>query len=98
MLEGSIRPFRLRHKIRGTDGMIGAPLSTGLSEPLYTFCIVTTSSSKQLSFLHDRMPVVLSSQDDIELWLGPSDWSKDLARLIRPCEDIRFEWLVQWLE
>jgi len=61
-------------------------------EPLYTFTIVTTDASKQLSFLHDRMPVVLASEDDIELWLGDSAWSKELAQLIRPCEDIIFDW------
>ncbi|KAF9512888.1 hypothetical protein BS47DRAFT_1297100, partial [Hydnum rufescens UP504] len=53
-------------------------------EPLYTFTIVTTSSSKQLSFLHDRMPVVLSSKEDIELWLNSEEWSKEVSRLITP--------------
>lgn len=64
----------------------------GSTEPLYTFTIVTTDSSKQLSFLHDRMPVVLTSEDDIELWLSDSDWSKDLARLVKPCEEVTFDW------
>ena len=53
---------------------------------------MTTDASKQLSFLHDRMPVVLRSEDDIELWLSGSEWSKELAHLIKPCEDITFDW------
>lgn len=64
----------------------------GSAEPLYTFTIVTTDSSKQLSFLHDRMPVVLTSEDDIELWLSESDWSMELAHLVKPCEEITFDW------
>ncbi|KAF8310790.1 DUF159-domain-containing protein [Clavulina sp. PMI_390] len=63
----------------------------GAEEPLYTFTIVTTDSSKQLSFLHDRMPVVLTSEDDIELWLSDSDWSKAHAQLVKPCEEIKFD-------
>lgn len=64
----------------------------GTEEPLYTFTIVTTDSSKQLSFLHDRMPVVLATEADIELWLNESDWSKELAALVKPCDAVTFDW------
>ncbi|KAG8969031.1 hypothetical protein FRC03_004705 [Tulasnella sp. 419] len=55
---------------------------------LYTFTIVTTNSNRQLSFLHDRMPVILDSKEDVETWLDPSiDWdSKVLGRLLKPYE------------
>lgn len=55
--------------------------------PTYTFTIITTSSSSQLSFIHDRMPVILESEEDIKLWLDPHEgWSKELAALLKPYE------------
>jgi putative SOS response-associated peptidase YedK len=42
----------------------------GEDKPLYTFTIVTTASNDQLGFLHDRMPVILPTQEAIATWLG----------------------------
>eukprot|EP00208_Stichococcus_sp_RCC1054_P001087 CAMPEP_0206144216 /NCGR_PEP_ID=MMETSP1473-20131121/23396_1 /ASSEMBLY_ACC=CAM_ASM_001109 /TAXON_ID=1461547 /ORGANISM="Stichococcus sp, Strain RCC1054" /LENGTH=491 /DNA_ID=CAMNT_0053539973 /DNA_START=197 /DNA_END=1672 /DNA_ORIENTATION=+ len=39
-------------------------------KPLQTFTILTTDSSKRLSWLHDRMPVVLTTRAAIDLWLS----------------------------
>ncbi|SNX82456.1 uncharacterized protein MEPE_01162 [Melanopsichium pennsylvanicum] len=39
-------------------------------KPLYTFTIVTTASNHQLGFLHDRMPVILPTDEAISTWLG----------------------------
>lgn len=53
----------------------------------YTYTIITTSSSKQLSFLHDRMPVILENgSDEVRTWLDPSrhEWSAELQALLRP--------------
>lgn len=36
----------------------------------HLFTIVTTQSNKQLDFLHDRMPLILSSTNAIAQWLG----------------------------
>ena len=58
-------------------------------EKHYTYSIITTDSNKQLSFLHDRMPVILENgSDQIRTWLGPerSEWSKDLQSLLKPYE------------
>jgi hypothetical protein len=57
------------------------------SEKLYTYAIITTDSNKQLSFLHDRMPVILDNGSDaIRTWLDPhrTEWSKDLQSLLKP--------------
>ncbi|THG95130.1 hypothetical protein EW145_g8018 [Phellinidium pouzarii] len=58
----------------------------GSIEPLWTFTIVTTDANKQLSWLHDRMPVVLSTQAQLDAWLDTSSqtWSERAARVIRP--------------
>lgn len=59
----------------------------GSNEKHYTYTIITTDSNKQLSFLHDRMPVILENgSDQIRTWLDPSrsEWSKDLQSLLKP--------------
>ena len=72
------------------------PFTAENQEPLFTFTIITTESSKGLSFLHDRMPVILTSTEDIELWLSASDWSRNLCKLICPNES-EFDWYVLFL-
>ena len=65
----------------------GLTLSTGSEEKNYTYTIITTDSNKQLSFLHDRMPVILENgSDQIRTWLDPnrSEWSKELQALLKP--------------
>ncbi|KAH8599381.1 hypothetical protein B0O99DRAFT_504485 [Bisporella sp. PMI_857] len=56
-------------------------------EKLYTYTIITTSSNRQLSFLHDRMPVILDNgTEELRRWLDPSitTWSRDLQGLLMP--------------
>jgi putative SOS response-associated peptidase YedK len=56
-------------------------------EKLYTYTIITTDSNKQLSFLHDRMPVILDAGSDaMKTWLDPkrNKWSKELQSLLKP--------------
>ncbi|CAN9172677.1 unnamed protein product [Alternaria alternata] len=59
------------------------------SEKLFTYSIITTDSNKQLSFLHDRMPVILDNGSDaVRTWLDPNrtEWSKELQELLKPYE------------
>ena len=61
----------------------------GSDEKQYTYTIITTDSNKQLSFLHDRMPVILENgSDQIRRWLDPgrSEWSEELQSLLKPFE------------
>ena len=56
-------------------------------QEIFTFTILTTSSNKQLEFLHDRMPVILPDKDAIAMWIGAGDqsgFSEQVARLIKP--------------
>jgi putative SOS response-associated peptidase YedK len=58
-------------------------------EKLYTYTVITTDSNKQLSFLHDRMPVILDpGTDAVKMWLDPTriKWSKELQSLLKPFE------------
>ena len=61
----------------------------GADEKHYTYTIITTDSNTQISFLHDRMPVILENgSDQIRTWLDPgrSEWSRDLQSLLKPFE------------
>jgi putative SOS response-associated peptidase YedK len=56
-------------------------------EKLYTYTIITTDSNTQLSFLHDRMPVILDAGSEaMKTWLDPerNKWSKELQSLLKP--------------
>ncbi|KAK6530371.1 hypothetical protein TWF694_003727 [Orbilia ellipsospora] len=63
------------------------------NEELYTYTIITTSSSKQLNFLHDRMPVIFEpNSPHIKEWLNPSRrWDNGLQRLLQPFEKTGLE-------
>ncbi|DBA74639.1 TPA: hypothetical protein ACH3X2_009419 [Trebouxia sp. C0005] len=37
--------------------------------PLYTYTIMTTDSSRRIQWLHDRMPVILTSDEQVAAWL-----------------------------
>lgn len=43
--------------------------------PLYTYTIMTTDSSKRLQWLHDRMPVVLTTDEQVQAWLDTAPLS-----------------------
>ncbi|KAI5798070.1 hypothetical protein FPQ18DRAFT_117411 [Pyronema domesticum] len=50
----------------------------------YTFTILTTTSNPHLRFLHDRMPVILSTHQ-LPLWLDTTKpWSPELEGLLKP--------------
>jgi putative SOS response-associated peptidase YedK len=53
-------------------------------EVLRTFAIITTPANREMSELHDRMPLVLE-EPDWRLWLGEE--AGDAAGLLRPAPD-----------
>ncbi|XP_038713852.1 abasic site processing protein HMCES isoform X2 [Tripterygium wilfordii] len=60
-------------------------------EKLYTFTIITTSSSPTLEWLHDRMPVILGDKESTDLWLnGPSTSKLDMV--LKPYTDSDLAW------
>ncbi|KAI1745055.1 hypothetical protein F4680DRAFT_404113 [Xylaria scruposa] len=85
---------KLPHYVRRKDGKLMC--FAGLwdvvqyendGEKQYTYTIITTSSNKQLNFLHDRMPVILDNgSEKMRNWLDPGryEWSKELQSLLTP--------------
>ncbi|KAL2826125.1 hypothetical protein BDW59DRAFT_67856 [Aspergillus cavernicola] len=61
----------------------------GSEEKLYTYTIITTSARPSLSWLHDRMPVILDPGSEAwKIWLDPSrtSWSKELQGVLKSYE------------
>ncbi|KAL3486337.1 hypothetical protein BJX62DRAFT_22889 [Aspergillus germanicus] len=61
----------------------------GSEEKLYTFTVITTSARSSLSWLHDRMPVILEPNSEAwNAWLDPkrTTWSKELQAALKPYE------------
>ena len=63
-----------------------AKAASGSEQPLWSFSIVTTPASEDFEWLHDRQPVILTSEDDIADWLNPDTdkWTKELSQLVQP--------------
>ncbi|KAJ4847959.1 hypothetical protein Tsubulata_012173 [Turnera subulata] len=59
-------------------------------EILYTFTILTTSSSSGLQWLHDRMPVVLGDKGAADTWLDGSSSKFDVV--LQPYEGPDLVW------
>lgn len=58
---------------------------------LLTYSIVTTTPNKEMSAIHNRMPVILHP-DEWDTWLEPSLQTRDsLEPLLRPYEDEKLE-------
>lgn len=56
-------------------------------EPLLTYTIITTEASSSIRALHERMPVILSREDE-EVWLDPGMKNTErLLGLLRPYPD-----------
>jgi len=54
----------------------------------HTFSIITTTPNREMSDLHDRMPVVLPDAEAQKLWLSPLPVEEALA-LLHPVQDGR---------
>ncbi len=54
---------------------------------LFTYAIITTEPNREMSMIHDRMPVILHPEDE-DKWLRPSSATRDdIEPLLRPLED-----------
>jgi putative SOS response-associated peptidase YedK len=56
------------------------------AEPVLSFTILTTTPSRDVDAIHDRMPVVVAPQDR-DAWLAPDAEPEDLVALLRPAPE-----------
>ncbi len=84
------QPYFIRPKDSDLFAMAGVysqwtDKATG--EVIESFSILTTTPNKEMSDLHDRMPVILKP-DDEERWLEPSNETPEsIADLLKPYDD-----------
>ncbi len=59
------------------------------AEPLYSFTIITMRASTEIRFLHDRMPCILQTDEEIDAWLSDEPF-RSVTRLLRafPAADL----------
>lgn len=80
---GGKQPMLIRRRDRSSFAFAGLWESwQGSDGPLQTCTIITTEANDLLATIHDRMPVILAT-DDHERWLDPS--RADGEDLLRPC-------------
>ncbi|KAF7347358.1 LigB domain-containing protein [Mycena venus] len=67
-------------------GLWDAVVLQGETETLWTFTIVTTTANSSFSWLHERQPVILHTDEALNAWLDTSSqkWSEDLVPLLAP--------------
>lgn len=82
-------PFYIRPKQSGVFSFAGVWETWKDSEDKEwkTYSIITTEPNKEMSKVHDRMPVILSQKDEAN-WLEPSnDSKKDIEPFLHPFKD-----------
>lgn len=58
---------------------------------MYSVSVLTTQASKPLAFIHNRMPVILDSVEDIDRWLNyKSNAFESVRDLLKPCPDLTY--------
>lgn len=53
-----------------------------LSNPVYSYSVITRESGDIMKWIHHRMPLFLSKSDDVDLWLDPKISSYDAIDII----------------
>jgi putative SOS response-associated peptidase YedK len=86
MPDGAKEPFAIGRQDRAPVALAGIweGFKDQQGEVTRSFAIMTTTANATMSFLHDRMPVILEP-DDWTTWLDGPD--NDAAALMRPAAD-----------
>lgn len=78
------------NKIMLLAGLYDVAHIEGSDEPLVSFTIVTTAACKAFEWLHERQPVILSTEEKLNAWLDTSSqtWDgKNMKSLLEPFSD-----------
>lgn len=60
-------------------------------ENIHSYTIITVAANEKMSYLHNRMPVLLNPEIE-KLWLDESLGVKDLLQLLKPCKNHEIEY------
>jgi len=61
-------------------------------ETIHTYTIITVPMLSDADFVHDRMPAILSSQDEVNAWLNGSLEVSEAMKLLRSYDLDNLEW------
>ena len=86
------RPWRVIDPDRRAFAFAGVwePWRNPEGEIIRSFAIVTTSANERLAPIHDRMPVILKSEDE-DAWLDPNAVESSLVPLLGPYDSGKTE-------
>lgn len=68
------------HKVMMLAALYDRWVDKPTGEILHTYTVITTESAPQLTWLHDRMPVILT-EETMETWLAATDVKEALSVL-----------------
>jgi putative SOS response-associated peptidase YedK len=76
-------PYRIKHKHDSLIIMAGIwdKWVSSSDEVITSFSILTTTPNKEMSYIHDRMPVIINNKEQQEKWLNNIDLSSALSVL-----------------
>lgn len=79
-------PYRIIKRDKTPFALAGLwDLWSSMDTALYSCTIITTTANDVVQNLHERMPVILDDEKDIELWLNPDISDHDLLKnLLKP--------------
>ncbi|MEQ8423797.1 MAG: SOS response-associated peptidase family protein, partial [Cyclobacteriaceae bacterium] len=85
-------PYRFFQKNKGLMSMAGLweEFEDEAEETHHTFSVITTQSNKQVLAVNERMPLLLSPQQE-KLWLGKETSEIDLLKLVGSTPAIELE-------
>lgn len=79
------QPFRIMRKDEKPFALAGLWDRNQQEKDLITCTIITTEANELVQNVHDRMPVILDSDETIELWLNTKEYSfKDTESILQP--------------
>ena len=81
-------PQRILPKNREILSFAGIWESWGTKDkdPLLSFAIITTAANEMMKGIHDRMPVILSIENE-DIWLNPETTKESLLATLKPCDE-----------
>ncbi|KAJ1502333.1 hypothetical protein HMI54_009136 [Coelomomyces lativittatus] len=87
-------PYFIRHKNEELLYMAGLyhVIGKDTPSPIYSYTILTTDTTSKLSFLHDRIPIFLNTNESLTTWMSDEPWSSNLETSVIHADDSFLTW------
>jgi putative SOS response-associated peptidase YedK len=81
-------PFPSEHPLLRMAGLWDTWHNQETGEVLHSFTVITVFASQLTSTIHDRMPALLWNEEDVDLWLNPTNPYAKVKHLLEPSEHL----------